>query len=65
MEKLHNQRESLLNEFDGTVEPEEQKRLDELDKKIEKITSAYQQYEDTLNEKAEIEQESLDKLLQV
>ena len=65
MKELHNRRENLLDEFDETVEPEEQKRLDELDKKIEKVTSAYQQYEETLNEKAEIEQDSLDKLLQV
>lgn len=65
MEKLHNQRENLLKEFDETTDSEEQKRLDELDKKIEKVTSAYQKYETTLNEKAEIEQSSLDKLLQV
>ena len=65
MEELHKQRENLLKGFDETTDSEEKKRLDDLDEKIEKVTKAYEKYETTLNEKAEIEQSSLDKLLQV
>ena len=64
MTKLHNQREALLDSFGNTIDENEQKKLDEFDKKIEAVTDAYETYEETLNEGFELDQEKLDKQIE-
>lgn len=60
MTKLFDKREALLKSFGDEIDEKEQEKLDNLDKEIEAVTSAYETYEGTLNEGFEIDQEKLD-----
>ena len=62
MTKLFEEREALLNSFGAEMDEKEQERLEEFDKKLEKVKEAYEAYEQTLDEKKDLEQEQLEKL---
>ena len=63
MTTLFNKREALLKSFGDTMDEDEEKRLKELDDKIEAVKSAYEQYETTLDERDDFEEERLQKIL--
>lgn len=63
MTALFNKREALLKSFGDTMDEDEEERLTELDDKIEAVKSAYEQYETTLDERDDFEEERLQKIL--
>lgn len=63
MTALFNKREALLKSFGDTMDEDEEERLKELDDKIEAVKSAYEQYETTLDERDDFEEERLQKVL--
>ena len=65
MTLLFNERERLLNSFGSTMTESEEERLTALDDKIEKVKEAYEQYEKTLDEKQDLEQEQIEKVAEI
>jgi hypothetical protein len=65
MTALFNAREKLLDSFGSEMNEKEQKRLEEFDAKVEELKAAYQQYETTLDEKKDMEEEHLEKMLAI
>lgn len=65
MTSLFNERERLLNSFGSTMTESEEERLTALDDKIEKVKEAYEQYEKTLDEKQDLEQEQIEKVAEI
>ena len=65
MTQLFNEREKLLDSFGSTMSESEEKKLQALDDKIEKVKDAYEQYETTLDEKRDLEQEQMEKLAEI
>ena len=65
MTALFNARERLLDSFGSEMNEKEQERLEEFDKKVDALKEAYQQYETTLDEKKDMEEEHLEKILAI
>jgi hypothetical protein len=65
MTELYNRREALLDSFGDTMTEGEQERLAEFDKLVDELKAAYEQYETTLDEKKDAEEEHLEKLLAI
>ena len=63
MTALFNQREALLDSFGATMDENEEKRLEEFDKKVDALKEAYELYEKTLDEKQDMEEEHLQQIL--
>jgi predicted ribosome quality control (RQC) complex YloA/Tae2 family protein len=65
MSELYKTREELLNTFGDTIDESEQEKLDELDKQIDALKEAYDQYETTLDEAKDMEEQYLEQLLAI
>lgn len=52
---IHNAREALLDSFGDTIDEDEQKQLDAFDKKAENVVNKQEQYDDTREEKEDVE----------
>ena len=65
MTQLFNERERLLSSFGSTMTESEEERLTAFDDKIEKVKEAYEQYEKTLDEKQDLEQEQIEKVAEI
>ena len=61
MTKLYNKREALLNSFGSTMDEKEQERLEQFDKAFDNLKSAYEQYETTMDERDDLEEEKMQK----
>jgi hypothetical protein len=59
MTALYKEREALLDSFGATMDENEEKRLEEFDKKVDALKEAYELYEKTLDEKQDMEEEHL------
>jgi predicted metal-dependent phosphoesterase TrpH len=65
MTNLYRKREALLKSFGAEMDEKEQKRLEEFDKAFENLKSSYEQYEKTLDERDDLEEERLQKILDI
>lgn len=63
MTALYKEREALLDSFGATMDENEEKRLEEFDKKVDALKEAYELYEKTLDEKQDMEEEHLQQIL--
>ena len=63
MTKLYNKREALLKSFGDTMDEKEQERLTEFDEAFDNLKSAYEQYEETMDERDDLEEENMQKKL--